>query len=93
MESGLPALYQNGNIPVPDYLQPYIQQVGDIRQNVNYPQLNPMDVSYFGQLPTIQDMFLQGRQAKYGIPIQDQLAEINQFRLPGASRSQLALKL
>lgn len=92
-DNPLGGIYSNPNIPIPDYLQSYIQQVGDIRRNVTYPQLNPYDVSYFDQLPTIQELFLQGRQAQFGIPVQDQLAELQKQRLPGASRSALALGL
>jgi len=93
VQANLPALYQNNNIPIPDWLQPYIQQVAGIRQNVQYPQLNPYDVAFGRQLPTIRDLFFGGRQSQFGIPLQDQLFEQARYQLPGASRSQIALGL
>ena len=70
-------------IDVPPELLPYVRQVSDILQNVQYPDLNPFAVNWNSNLPTVQEMFLKGRQAKYGLPVNDQLANIQRWMLSG----------
>lgn len=67
--------------------QPWIDQVRGMRARVQYPQLNPYDVGYFNNLPTIRELFEKGRQAQFGVPVQDTQAEAFRYRLPGVPRS------
>lgn len=65
---------------------PFLDRIRALREGVDFPDLNPFDVSFRNRLPTIRELFFRGRQAKFGVPVRDQLAEEARFRLPGTSR-------
>ena len=62
-----------------------------MRRQVKYPKLNPYDVGYFNESPTIREVFEKGRQAQFGIPVQDTQHEAIRNRLPGVPRSSVRL--
>ena len=71
--------------------EPYLGEVRQIRNSVQYPDFNPYDTSFVNQLPTLQQRFFAGRQTKYGVPVQDQMAEEQRYRLQGANRGAFSL--
>lgn len=71
--------------------RPWIDQVLGMRRSVKYPRLNPYDVGYFNESPTLRDVFEKGRQAEFGVPQQDSQWESYKFRLPGVPRSSVRL--
>lgn len=83
----------NVNSAVQDSDRPYLDRVREIRDNVEYGEdyLNPFDVAFERNAPSQTSRFFAGRQTRWGIPIADQVAEFNQFRLPGTSRGAMNL--
>lgn len=71
------------NIQVPEWLQPFVSQVQDIREGVQYPSLNPYAVNFGLTDPTIMQMWALGRQAQYGIPVASTMFEAQRQALPG----------
>ena len=70
---------------------PYLGEVRNIRNAVQYPDLNPYSTGFANQLPTMQQRFYAGRQTRYGVPVQDQAAEEQRYRLQGANRGAFSL--
>lgn len=66
--------------------QPYLDQVRDIRTNTEYPELNPFSTMFATVAPSMRDRFFAGRQLRYGVPVGDQQAEEQRFRIPGVAR-------
>ena len=71
--------------------EPYLGEVRQIRDSVQFPDFNPYDTSFANQLPTMQQRFYAGRQTKYGLPVQDQAAEEQRYRVQGANRGAFSL--
>lgn len=68
-----------------------IDEVRDTRTNVTYPNLNTYNVQYELMDPVTRAAFEQGQQTKYNIPVESTQFEWLKYRLPGASRGQVAL--
>ena len=66
--------------------EPYLREVRGIRQNVQFPQLNPYDTKFRFNLPSQVNRFFAGRQTKFGVPVEDQAAEEERYRLRGIGR-------
>lgn len=81
-----PPVVPGTNIDVPPHLQPYINQVQDVRTDIQYPQLNLYDVSYPLVNPYLRSQYELGLQAQYGIPQAVSQWEAQQYMLPGFSR-------
>jgi hypothetical protein len=62
--------------------------LGD-RTNIKYAKLNPFDVGFDTNLPTIMENFWKGRESEFAIPVADQIAEWQRFRMPGGFSSQV----
>ena len=79
---------ENGpeNVQVDPLDQPYMERVRALRTRTPYPQLNPYSVGFRLQSPTVQQTYYGGQQLRYGIPIQDTMAQEQQYRLQGRSR-------
>lgn len=71
--------------------QPYLGEVRNLRQNVQYPQLNPYSTKFGFTPPSLVDRFYAGRQTQFGIPVADQLAEQQRYQLRGTSRGAFSL--
>ena len=96
--SGLPRFATGTNpfngvdpIQITDADRPYLDRVGAVRDNVEFPNLNPFDVRFALNAPSQIARFYQGRQTKYAVPVEDQAAETNRFTLGGVGRGSLAL--
>ncbi len=61
----------------------YMQQILGLRQSAQIPNISAYDVGWNAMSPTLRQLFLSGRQSRYGIPIADQLAEIQRQQLQG----------
>lgn len=78
-------------INITDADRPYLDRIGAVRDNVQFPDLNPFDVQFALNAPSQIDRFFRGRQTKYAVPVEDQAAEASRFALSGANRGGLAL--
>jgi len=70
-----------------------INRTRSIRQGVDTSEpmgIGPFNVRFSQLAPSLITRFLKARQAAFGLPVQDQLAEIQRFGLPGVSRNQVA---
>lgn len=75
-----------GDAPMSDAdWQALMDEVYDTRTGAQYRDLDPYDPRWPFVAPTVRERFLKGRQARYGVPVEDQLAEINRYalRAPG----------
>lgn len=60
-----------------------LQQAGAMRAGVQVPNMSAYDVAWDALSPTARGLFLQSREARFGIPIADQLNEIQRQKLQG----------
>lgn len=65
---------------------PYMQEVRRIRQNVQFPQLNPYDVQFGFTPASLRSRYFAGMQTRFGVPIDDQMQEQQRYALRGTSR-------
>lgn len=77
--------------PITDADRPYLDKVAALRNSTEIPDISIYDVGFANQLPTIQQLYLRGMQSKYGVPVDDLMAEYQRYKLGGLSRGQLSL--
>src|SRR3990172_8436655 len=73
--------------PVPAGLESIMDEIRNLRENVQYPQLNTRHIGFSSLLDSLKKLYFQGVQTKYGVPVEDQLQEELMWRLPQASKS------
>lgn len=78
-------------IHITDEDRPYLDRIGEVRDNVEFPNLNPFDVRFALNAPSQIQRYYAGKQTKYAIPAEDLAAEANRFTLSGIGRGGLAL--
>jgi len=72
--------------------QPYLDQVGAIRDSTELPAgVNPYNVDWDMLDPVLRESYLKGAQSKYGIPIASTAFEQARYALPGQSRGGLSM--
>ena len=64
-----------------------MDEIRNLRENVQYPQLNTRHIGFSSLLDSLKKLYFQGVQTKYGVPVEDQLQEELMWRLPQASKS------
>jgi hypothetical protein len=72
--------------------QPFLDRIRAIRTGISNPAPVPgggFNVGFQNVLPSLRERFIKGQQSRFGVPIADQLAEINRFRLPTIDRNQV----
>ncbi len=70
-----------------------IEEIRQLRENVQFPQLNPVNVGFGGIDPTLRELYAKGQQSKFGIPFASTLFDIARQQLPSFNRSSFALGL
>ena len=71
--------------------QPYVDEVRNIRNNVQFPNLNPYDTKFRFNPYSLQDRFYAGRRTKFGVPVADQQQEQQRYQLQGVNRGAYSL--
>lgn len=72
--------------------QPFLDRIRQLRQGVDSSAPIPgggFNVGFTNVLPSLRERFIKAQQSRFGVPIADQLAEINRFRLPTLDRNQV----
>lgn len=71
--------------------QPYVDEVRSIRNNVQFPMLNPYDTKFRLNPYSQQSRYFNGMQTKYGVPVDDQAQEQQRYQLGGVGRGAYSL--
>ena len=72
--------------------EPFLERIRRLRQSTDVTPPLPgggFNVGFQNVLPSLRERFIKGQQSRFGVPIADQLAEINRFRLPTFDRNQV----
>jgi hypothetical protein len=75
---------------------PFVDRVRMLRQSVDTSDplgVGPYNTKFSFLAPSLQQRSLAGKQTRWGIPIQDQQAQINQYALKGVNRGQFSFGL